>query len=611
MPISKTYDFLNSGDYTSSNCSHSAGTYVLGTGIVAQSFTNDMSSSSGATYDTLKAEFSGGVFRQKSQAPSGCLFATTFQTQDLDWALSGSLTGTLLGSATITSGKLVCTGYANKAVRYDNAQITSITTQGCIRFRYTPNYTGIPSSDCSLFSIRRSSDDQNLITLSHSATAGRFYIATITSSMTVAFYNLLDGSGWLPTSGTSYEFEFNFNTVTGAFALFIDGVSVATRTIVYTRTGTADKLYIGAQGGVFTTANGSFDDVMIFNTVQHTAGFSTGYVCPTVLYSETSLENTFSSLGPSTFQGINSISESGVTNSPKYIISGLYWTGSSWIASNGTYAQANTLADVNFNCSLIPVSSSTITWKIVFPDSVTLGEISAFSASMQDTQYLTSGYVEPVLPVITTDISSLLVTSTEPSGTGIRACLKIDGAYKYWNGTIWTTSDGSYAQSNTQAQLVTGLPSLVISSTATIFIRWVLSSSVPNLTPTLSDSVVSYEFGALPTDVSICTVYGFIKDISGNAISGVTVNFQLSKAQNQYIEANQNIILNKVISVTSGANGLFSCPLIRDSEFTESLTYKIILTKDGLTVNKSGTKDILFTVPDLDTKDITELLPQV
>lgn len=611
MPISKTYDFLNSGDYTSSSCSHSSGTYILGTSAVAQSFTNDMSSSSGATYDTLKAEFSGGVFRQKSQAPSGCLFATTFQTQDLDWALSGSLTGTLLGSAVISGGKLVCTGYSPKAVRYDNAQIASITTQGCVRFRYTPNYSGAPTSDCSLFSIRRSADDQNLITLCHNVSTGKFYIATITSTTTVAYYNLMDGSGWLPVSGTTYEFEFNFNTVTGAFAVFIDGVSVATRTIVYTRTGTADKLYIGAQGGVFANANASFDDVMIFNTVQHTSNFSTGYVCPQYLYSETSLENTFSSLGPSTFQGINSISESGVTGSPKYIIAGLYWNGSAWVASNGTYAQANTLSDVNTNCSLIPVSSATITWKIVFPDSATMGQTSSFSASMQDIQYSTSGYVEPVLPIETIDINSLLITSTEPSGTGVRACLKIDGIYKYWNGTTWTTSDGSYAQSNTQAQLVTGLPSLVISGTATIFIRWVLSSSVPNLTPILSESVISYEFGALPVSVSICTVYGFIKDISGNAISGVTVNFQLSRAQNQYTEANQNIILNKVVSTTSDSAGLFSCQLIRNSEFTEAITYKIILTKDGLTVNKAGTKDILFTVPDLETQDITDLLPQV
>lgn len=614
MAIHQTYIFDDAINYTLSNTAIDSGLGIGKLSLVASPGavkTNPLTVDTGFTYDSNKGEFASGLFRQKSQVPAGCLMATTFINENLNWALSGSLTGTLLGSATIAGGKLVCTGYANKAVRYDNAQITSITTQGCIRFRYTPNYTGIPSSDCSLFSIRRSSDDQNLITLSHSATAGRFYIATITSSTTVAFYNLLDGSGWLPTSGTSYEFEFNFNTVTGAFALFIDGVSVATRTIVYTRTGTADKLYIGAQGGVFTTANGSFDDVMIFNTVQHTAGYTPGYTAPVAIYPEVSASNSFSGTLPFNLTAATGIATVGETGSPRFTVNNKYWNGSAWAVSDGTYAQANDSGTMSTNIATLTVASLTLPWAIILPDSNTLCSLDSFSLTVTEQAYASEGHIEPNQPIEAGSLVSYEETGITDADTSIKACLKIDGNLKYWNGTAWVASNGTSAQANLAADFSTALAELDLGENSTVYVRWILSTSDTSKTPTLDSASINYNFGAVEPTIETCLVYGYVKNIQNKPVEGLEISIQLTSSTSLYREANSTVMFPSPIEVLTDADGYFETDLVWNSEYTETYKYSISMSKDGVKVNKNGSKELLFVVPDANVKDITDLLPTV
>lgn len=65
------------------------------------------------------------------------------------------------------------------------------------------------------------------------------------------------------------------------------------------------------------------------------------------------------------------------------------------------------------------------------------------------------------------------------------------------------------------------------------------------------------------------------------------------------------------IEVLTDADGYFETDLIWNSEYTETYKYSISMSKDGVKVNKNGSKELLFVVPDANVKDITDLLPTV
>jgi len=69
--------------------------------------------------------------------------------------------------------------------------------------------------------------------------------------------------------------------------------------------------------------------------------------------------------------------------------------------------------------------------------------------------------------VFTANLSGFTETATTPAGTGIKYHCSSDGGstWKYHNGSIWTTTDDSYAQANTAADVNTSIGSLAASGT--------------------------------------------------------------------------------------------------------------------------------------------------
>ena len=170
------------------------------------------------------------------------------------------------GLPTISSGKTTVGGVNRVGWTIDQNVCNS--SVGCIRFLFTPSWAAQPSTATNifvLFSAERGSPANELI------------IAAGNGGAVGVVFNDEDGDplcGQLFAtrsfvSGAEYEFEFDWNTVTAVYNLFINGVKYSAPTpVAGTRSGV--QYYAGfnimRDGDVFGIRN-----FRMFNTVQHTA----------------------------------------------------------------------------------------------------------------------------------------------------------------------------------------------------------------------------------------------------------------------------------------------------------------------------------------------------
>jgi len=187
----------------------------------------------------------------------------------------GSLTGTAVGGAAILNGKLDLAHNDNRYVSYSAVSNADFTQTGAVRFIVTPNYSGSPAIQQQLFSIGKASgNNTNLISLRH-ASNGLVKIYIYNSSA-VSIINDAAFSTWSPTSGTPYLFELNIDLTTGATRLFVDGVQKGS-TLTQTGTRSTDVLllHVGQYVPLQTfTSNFSIEGFKVYNTVQHTSGYT-------------------------------------------------------------------------------------------------------------------------------------------------------------------------------------------------------------------------------------------------------------------------------------------------------------------------------------------------
>lgn len=609
MPA-QIYPFDNPANYNLNNVQVTGGVAKLGlVDKPSQVFANTIDDDTGFTYDSLLAEFTGGVVRQKDQTPTGSVLATTYAISTaLDWNKNGSVTGTSVGAPTIVSGKLVCTGLQGVYYESDSATIESH------KFTYKPNYTGAPPANVNLLSIENGTNTNDRFHLTNSPSGSNLRLTLYDGTGGVVIGVATTVAAWSPTAGVTYEFEVVIDSVAGTVRVFVDGSLLGTNTPgAWSRTVAANRFYIGAHPTFYSRAEGSFDDYIYFTNAQHTASYTPGYTLPIYLYSTSKVDGpnfAYTGLGDIVSLDTGSVSESGF---PKYILGGKYWDGAAWSVSSGVYAQANDFATALANFATLDLSGGggLISWSVVFPNSNSQSQTDSLSLEITGQQYALEGYLEPTQAIHSQDILTYAQDQTEPVNTESRVTLLIDGTLTYWDGAAWSTSDGTKVQTNTPSEISGNLNSLVIGTNSTILIRWHLYTTDSAVTPELESSTISYDFGALETSLVTCLVHGYYKDVAGKAVSGVSVVFSLSKDSGVYQEANSNIVENEV-TTTTDATGYFEQALVRSSEYTEGGTYKVKLTKSGTTVSKNAAgTELSFLVPDADFKDITELLPSI
>jgi len=580
MSVTTVYPFNNSADYVfdSALVALSGGEAKLKlTSNPGQNFPLDFSADTGYTYDSAKAEFVGGSLRQKDQRQSGATFGVSYTSViDGNWG-GGTLTGTPVGVPTISGGKMVVTGGTVRGVSYPSASKYTTRQTGAIKLKYTPNYSGAPSGHRPIFNILQAgAGEANEIALYHNSAEGKIF-ANLYNSTSGAIYDGAIGF-FLPTAGTEYEIEFNWDFTAGASRLFINGVQLGS---TITGTGTISVLTaikIALNYGNNLNSDGSFNDILCFDTPQHTANYTPGYTVSDYIYVDSVITSPeFEYTGAGTLISFDTFTTTEIS-APRYTLqigrSGnyLYWSGSAWVTSNGAYAQANDKSTFQAHLATLPVLGEIYgQFKIHFQNSGTQSSISALQASLTAQIYTdTNPAISLVANLRMESLVGFIETVTKAGLDNIKYILKSGSSYVYWNSTAWVASSGAYAQSNTVAEIVANIASFTavgISFNLKIF----LHSDDGSTSPSIQELSISYDFAGSPEDsFNLCDVYWYSRRVDG-AVDTTPIKVKL-KANTPTVRYKNNIMLDKLEkSVSPDSNGYVEISLIDNTNMFSSL----------------------------------------
>jgi len=540
-----------------------------------QLFTQTFDSDTGFTYDSAKAEFTGGKVQQKTQRPAGATFGATYTSSvNANWG-NGILTGVLAGGASVAGGKLIIPN-GNALAQYASSGNAVLVQEGAVKFKFIPNYNGFPAANSFLFNYGGSAAPyRNQISVFHTSTGG--FNIMIRDNTGATKVSLVCGT-FTAVLGQTYEIELNYNLTTGATRLFKDGVQFgATDTNTGTRDLTDCNLFIIGNSATYAYGvDGAFDDVVIFSAVQHTANYTAGYSLPELEYVNTNVicpEMAYSGIGTLISFDDFITTEAGT---PRYALqigrSGdyLYWTGAAWAVSDNTYAQANTKADFLANLATLPILGEIYgQFKILFPDINTQSSVSELTADLTAQIYPTDNpAVEVDASFGTQKLEGFTETATKTGSDEIKYILKKGTVWYYHNGSTWVTSNGTYAQSNTTAEILAAIATFT-TVTATVKVKLFLHSTDGGTSPSIDLLEIDYDFSDVPDDISKCIVYGHQK-VNGDAcIDRITVRL----SEDGVLYKTDTILRNYEIFITPDSTGYFEVELIETDNMSNTPNY--------------------------------------
>lgn len=524
MPLLSTINYSTPGDFTFDADDIEVITAAkIKLQSASQQFTEDFTDDTGFTYDNTKAEFVGGVLRTKPLTVANELFAATIIDSLNADRFTGSGTGTVSGTVprTLVSGEQyidITDTTSGNNIEYPAANADFGET-GTIRFKYIPDYNTAPSANRFLFNLIGAAGANN-ITMFHQATQNiQMRINNASGTLLVAKdYALI-----ALAQGQEYEFELNFDFTTGATRFFIDGVQQGTTLATSFSRGAITNFQIGASTGA---SEAYFRDVQVFDNVQHTSNFI-GEV-PRVLnrYFGSQIilpEFAHTALGQVT--SYTSLAATEIGTEARYTVqlnqlgTYVYWNGAAWVASDGTYAQANTKEDFTTNAGSLTVGAGIYSQvRIHFTDTRTLTSVDDLILdNVGNTDYLTTN---PHIIVNSGFVSDAIFSFTEsvitPGSDAVQYTLDVSGQEKYWTGAAWADSNSTYAQSNSAADINTNAAALDISTGQTIKVKAFLHSADGTTTPTLTSVAVAYSFSAPSITTPLeCVVFAYVRTILG------------------------------------------------------------------------------------------------
>lgn len=568
MSTSISYTFTYSSIYTfnSSEINISSATALLALqDKTTQVYSQDFGSSASFIFDSTKAEFSAGQAQQVDLQPSGSIFGASYTSdEDLeDWSI-GNRTGSLNGAATVSSGKLDCSG---QVVAYCKYLTTAVPLNiGTIRFKFTPDYSGVPGSNQWIFNDVATSGFANDFQLYHSGSGNIQLFVREGSSV---FISVVLGS-WLPTSGQEYEFEVDYDFTNGETRVFIDGTQLGSLT---TSTGTRSsngRFILGAEWSESTPFDGLFDDVIIFDSVQHTTNYTAGYSVPVNKYTQSIVElPQFIYLDCGDVQNYDAITitESG---DPRYTFNNQYWGGTSWSTSDNTYAQANPSSDVEVNISSLE-ASSVLNVKISFTDSTSQSSVDDLNIEYTGQKYSTSNpTIETVTTFRTDGLVSFSETSTGSTDTLLRHTLVVDSTDTYWTGLAWSSADGTYTQTNLSSDINTNAATLTTELSIDIGVKSFLHTDTDCSTPELNQIDATFSLAGVPPTMNSHTYYGYFKNPDNTNLTGKTVQVRTDIIQNSNVLMN-----NDYITTTIRSDGYWDIDVYWEDEQPDRLYWYI------------------------------------
>lgn len=486
-------------------------------------YTIDFSADTGFTYNSALAEFVAGKLQQKDIvipnelcyiAPETTADAKRFQTSGTATAFNGATVTNVNGT-----DYLDLTGKTNKYFSYPaaNAALSQSNRVGTFRCKVIPMYDGFTNTNSAIFTMSAAGNSSKLTLYHQSLTSNMRLLITKIGGSTQSNATF---ASWAPITGQEYELELTIDVLNGTTELFIDGVSQGTAATTLSREAST----------IFTIGDPNYNqmfyirDVQVFDTIQHTASFTSEI--PRTIYNYPASEITTPEL---VHTGIGTILdftefETVEANDPRYTIqigrSGnyLYWDGAAWSVSNGTYAQATAATDFSDNVASLDIDGEIYgQFKIYFADSKNQAYVDTLTATVSEI----IGYPtdNPTIAVNssfrTSNILDIEDTTTITGSDEVKYVFNVSGQNRWVDGASAADSNGTYAESNTLEEMLVDIENIV-NTRKSVYPIVFLHSEDGQSTPELD--LISITYNAAigdPTGLILCNFEGVIYDYDG------------------------------------------------------------------------------------------------
>ncbi len=171
-------------------------------------------------------------------------------------------------------------------------------------------------------------------------------------------------------------------------------------------------------------------------------------------------------------------------------------------------------------------------------------------------------------------IDAFTETKTATGSDEVKYILKKGTTRYYWSGSAWVVSDGTYAQSNTAAEIEANKATFT-DATVTTEITVLLHSDDGSTTPELDVLQVDYDFsGSNPDSIETCIVWGYQAQTDAEA-DPATIAIHLV---NDAVQYKTNItIMREDYTVTPDGNGYWEIELVESEnmEGTQNYAFEI------------------------------------
>jgi len=517
VAITIDYDFSDGADYTfDADLIEVAGgaVHLILSDLPNQIFNQDFTDGEEPdfTFDPALVEFTPAQCEQVDQTPADSIMAATYSTvANLSWRNDGgSLVGTLNGAPTIAGGQLVCTGA--QGVSYARTSSPLETW----RVKYTPNYTGDPPTNINLISSCGTTLDR--CNLTHSPSGDTMRITLYDDAGVQIYLAVTIGpSGVGLVADTQYEIEVNIDSVGGTVRLFIDGVLYGTLSPgAWSRGGVSKSYYVGADAALYNQAQASFDDYIVFDAIQHTVSYAPGYTVPEYIYLESSVVlpmQIYGGLGD--LQEFSAFATGLEIGAIRWVLSGMYWDGAAWVASDLSYAQANSSGTVDTNIGTLPATDN-LTIIMIFPNANDVqGSIQNLQIEYIGQHYSTDNPTITVnSPFFADKIDDIIETVVKAGSDDVRYVVRVGTQWLYPVAGVPTATDGvTYAQSGSIAEWADVWDDWDPEGGVNITIRAFLHSATGFTTPELENLTVEFSARGVPADaIETVIIFGYQND---------------------------------------------------------------------------------------------------
>ncbi len=166
----------------------------------------------------------------------------------------------------------------------------------------------------------------------------------------------------------------------------------------------------------------------------------------------------------------------------------------------------------------------------------------------------------------------------DPTLNNVTAQIYKDGKPYYLVGSVWTLSDGTYAQSSSLLDIANNIASFPVTKGigANFQVSLFLISISGYDTPTVDSYLITYDYGFEGELVGICAVYGQVFDSSGKPVEGATIEVD----GKDFLYG--NVLVAPKTSTTTDADGSFSISVVETATTNNFVNFKIIY-KEGST----------------------------